>query len=232
MTMRTSIHRLCGSAVIASVLIGSGGCQNIIQKKDPARERTEQAVALLIKTREEITASEQKVDVAQASLRALRDAQGDLRPAFNDFGKQVGVVRTEAARVRGESDVVRSQAFLYTSARHSDVSEIQNEQMRAAAVDRAAKVRERYDQINVLYAQTNEAFTQYLRTCDDLQKYLANDLNFPALESSKQWIKESLAAGDTLRDQIRALSMEMSLTSNVLSPVPVPMGTTAPSTQP
>ncbi len=225
------IRHILGGVVAASILLGSGGCHGIVASKDPAGDRTEQAVTLLVKTREGMTAAQQRVDVAQAALRTLRDAQGDLRPAFNEFRDQIEVVRAEAQRVRSEADVMRSQAFLYTSARNSDVSTIQNEQMRAAAVERTGKVREHYDQINVLYAQANEALGQYLRTCDDLQKYLANDLNFPSLQSSKQWIKQSLSAGDAVRTQLRALSEELSLTSNILSPVPVPMPTSGPSTQ-
>lgn len=218
-------------AVLGACLLLAAGCRDIAQKKDPARDRTEQAVSLLVRTREGVVASEQKVDVAQAALRTLRDAQGDLRPAFNEFGRQIEAVRAEAKRLQSEADVVRSQGFLYTSARNSDVSQIQNEQMRAAAIERTERVRERYDRINALYGETGEAFAEYLRTCDDLRTYLSNDLNFPALESSKRWIAESLKAGEVLRERLRTLAEELSLTSNVLSPVPVPMPTTTPATQ-
>jgi len=191
---------------------------------------------MLVTTRTQLIAGEREVAGSVGALRTLGNAQGDLRPAFDAFRDTVALVHKEADRVRVEAEDMRAASSMFTTTWKSEVATIQNQRLRDAAETRAGEVRDRYDQIDTLYAEANSAFATYLTNCEDLKTYLANDLNFPALVTAQPWVKQAQSAGETLRAKLRQLATELGETTNVLSPVPVPQyqqtTTTRASTSP
>ncbi len=195
---------------------------------------------MLVTTRTQLIAGEREVADSVDALRTLAVAQGDLRPAFDAFRDTVALVHKEADRVRVEAEDMRAASSMFTTTWKSEVATIQNQRLRDAAEARAGEVRDRYDQIDTLYAEANSAFATYLTNCEDLKTYLANDLNFPALVTAQPWVKQAQSAGETLRAKLRQLATELGETTNVLSPVPVPQyqqttttrTTTGPTTAP
>jgi hypothetical protein len=173
------------------------------------------------------------------AYRALRIARGDTTPmpgfdqdlfAANDdtggrdlasLGAELDAVRKQAGRLQKEGDTVRAQATAYCTARQSDIATISNVEMRQAAVQRTRQVKEKCDDIKDRYAAVNVSFSRYIRTLADLQTYLGTQLNFSTLDSGQKWIDEALASGEMLRGDIRSLALEMELTSNIISPIPV-----------
>ena len=136
-------------------------------------------------------------------------------------GLEIESVRKQADRMKQESEAVRTEAAVYVSARQTDVSTISNDEMRQAAIQRTANVKEKCDTIKDRYAQVNADFTQYIRSLSDLQTYLGNELNFGALDSGRRWVDDAISSGEMLRGDIRSLALEIELTSNILSPVPL-----------
>ncbi|HEX8340670.1 MAG TPA: DUF2959 family protein [Tepidisphaeraceae bacterium] len=194
------------------------GCRS----SDPALDRSEQAVTLLVDKRKTLLDGEQTVSSSQNALQVLQQTAGDLRPAFDAFQKEIDNVRKEADRARAEAAELRARAIAYCTARQSDVSTISNDNMRKTAETRTAQVRDSYEHIDALYTDVNAAYAAYLRNLNDLQTYLANELNYPALHSAQPWVAESQASGESLRSSIRLLTIELNKTSNRLSPVPLP----------
>lgn len=206
------------SAVAAVVLSGLlTGCQT----GDPAIKRSERAAGVLTGTRETIRDAEQTVADSQTSLRALQDATGDLRPAFEHFVVELAAVRRQSERLRRDGDLVKNESAAYCGARQNDVSTISNDEMRNLAEQRTAKVREECEDIKDRYGRANLAFDRYVRSLVDLQTYLANELNYGSVRAGEKWFAESIAAGERLRGDVRALALKIELTSNMLSPVPV-----------
>ncbi|MBC7785529.1 MAG: hypothetical protein H7144_16975 [Burkholderiales bacterium] len=203
------------------VLVGmiqlAGGCRSV----DPAVKRSQQTADLLVNTRETMFAGEQTVLQSQTSLRALRDSNGDLRPAFELFLTDLAAVRKQADRLKIEGESVQTQSVLYCAARQTDVSMISDLEMRQLAEKRASSIKEKCDTINDRYQQVAAGFGQYILKLNDLQTYLGNELNSGSLASGQSWIEEALASGELLRGDIRALALEIELTSNMLSPVPI-----------
>lgn len=206
---------LFSAAIVAATLLG--GCRGV----DPAVKRSQQAVDLLVDTRQSLVVGEQTTVESQTALRTLRQSKSDLRPAFDVFGVELDAVRKQADRVKRESERVRAQAAVYCSARQNDIHTISNDDMRQAAEARTARMREQCDKINEMYGQTNAAFDNYIRNLSDLQTYLANELNYGALESGQRWVDQALTSGEMLRGHIRGLALQLDLISNVLSPVPI-----------
>lgn len=203
---------------IAPVLLAAlAGCQTA----DPAVKRSERAAGVLIGTRQSIHAAEQTVADSQAALRGLQDATGDLRPTFEKFVVELAEVRKQAEQLRQDGDVVKAQSAAYCSARQIDVSTISNDEMRKLAEQRTASVRQECDEIKDRYAKAGIAFDSYIRSLTDLQTYLANELNYGSIRAGQKWLDESLAAGERLRGDVRALALKIELTSNMLSPIPV-----------
>jgi septal ring factor EnvC (AmiA/AmiB activator) len=203
----------------ATLLIAGALCA--CQHTDPAVTRSEQTADLLVSTRQSMLVGDQTVAESQAALTALRQSKGDLRPAFEQFLSELQAVRKQADRMEKESQAVHDQSQLYLAARQNDVSTINNDEMRQAAVQRTAHVKEKCDDIKDRYAAVNASFARYIRSLSDLQTYLANELNYGALDSGQKWIDQALSSGEMLRGNIRDLSREIELTSNLLSPVPI-----------
>ncbi len=189
---------------------------------DPARDRSTQAVDRLLESRTSMIAGEKMVEASVGSLRTLKNAQADLRPAFTAFRQHIPILLNESDRVRVESEALRAQCELHVQAWQSDLGTINNQQLRQAGEDRAQQVRDRYTQIEQLYATVNAGYLKYIAECKDLETYLANDLNYPALLTAKQWVSATETSGEHLRQSIADLASELSNTTNVLSPVPVP----------
>jgi hypothetical protein len=221
--------RFLPSAVlwVVAVLVLTG-CRS-----DPARDRSSQAIDLLMNSRARLLLGDRAVEASLKDLNALRSAQADLRPAFEAFRSHIPKLLAEADRVRIESGDIGSRADAHVEAWRADLGTITNQQLRQAGEDRAQEVRDRYTQIAKLYAAVNAAYLEYITQAKDLETYLANDLNFPALQKVSTWTGKTADAGVHLRNRIDALATELSTTTNVLSPVPVPQRgptTTAPAT--
>jgi hypothetical protein len=219
------LHR---SIVVFPLVLMAIACQTT----DPARKRSQDAVQALVDTRTALLVGERQVAESVQSVRALLDATGDLRPPFDAFRERLALVNKEADRVRVEAEDMRLQHTAYTGAWQQDVSTIQNQALRDIAESRASEVRERYARIDQLYGEVNTAYAQYLSNCEDLRKYLVNDLNYPAVQRAKSYFADAERSGQDLRRKITALATELGETTNVLSPVPVPHSAqaTPPST--
>ena len=189
-------------------------------RTDPAVKRSQRAIETLADTRQSMVVAEQTVADSQAALRAIKDGKGDLTPSFEAFVVQIGAVRKQADRVRREGDAVKEQTDEYCTGRSNDVSTITNAEMRKLAQQRAGHVRQECDTINTGYGRVNGAFVQYTNSLNDLQRFLANELNYGAVRSGEKWCDEALAAGERLRGDIRDLALKIELTSNLLSPSP------------
>ena len=218
--MRTFVQKWPNRYGVVTAIIVTGviaGCRSV----DPAVKRSEQTTDVLVDTRQSLVIGEQSVARSQDTLKTLRESKGDLRPAFALYMAELDAIRKEADRLKRESEVVRGQATLYCTARKHDISTISNDDMRRVAEQRTQRVREQCDDINERYARVNNAFGTYIRNLSDLQTYLANELNYGALDSGQRWFDEALTAGEMLRTHIRGLALQVELTSNILSPVPV-----------
>lgn len=204
--------------VLCSLIAGCAaeGCA----RTDPAVKRSRAAIDTLADTRGSMVQAEQTVADSQLALRAVKDGKGDLTPAFEAFVAQINAVRKQADRVRREGEVVKERTEEYCIGRANDVSTITNTEMRKLAQQRATHVRQECDAINAGYGRVNGAFVQYLTGLTDLQRYLANELNYSAVRSGEKWCVDALAAGERLRGDIRALALKIELTSNLLSPSP------------
>ena len=227
-SIRISLAALAGIGLL-------GGCQ----KANPAVQRSQQAADVLTGARQSLGISEQTVVASQATLRTLGQSKGDLQPPFAAFITQLEAVRKESAKQQDQSDIVLSQATSYVAARQKDISTIGNDDLRHTAEQRTAKMQVQTQTIKDLYGRMNAAFGVYIRNLSDLQTYLANDLNYGALNSGQRWVTEAAASGEKLRGSIRDLAGQIDLMSNTLSPVPISstawpttLRTTEPATQP
>lgn len=214
---RVKIRRQLLSAVVIGSCLAVLGCQ----ASNPAVQRSQQAADVLVDTRQSLGASEQAVAESQTALRTLGQSKGDLRPPFAAFVTQLEAVRKQADRQRQESDFVLMQATAYSAARQKDISTISNDELRKAAEARAAHMQQQCQTMKDLYGKMNAAFGVYLANLTDLQTYLANDLNYGALNSAQRWVDQSNTSGEALREDIRALAAQVELMSNALSPVPI-----------
>lgn len=212
-----AVPLLRASGLLLAGLVFSGGCQTA----DPAVKRSEQTANVLVDTSQSLAMGEQVVVESQAALRTLSQSKGDLRPAFDAFVLELEAVRKSAVRTQRDGDLVKTQSVLYCEARQSDIRTISNDEMRQVAETRASRVREQCTNIAERYAQVNASYAAYIRNLADLQTYLANELNYGALDSGQRWVDEALKSGEVLRTNIRALALQVELTSNTLSPVPI-----------
>lgn len=210
--------KTCSMLGLVVSVVALVGCRS-----DPARDRSDNAVNTLLDAKSALLAGEKQVGQQQEKLATLKSGSGDLRPAFEAFRDQIPVLLKEADRLRIESGTIHEQATAFTSNWQRELATIQNQDLRQKGEDRAKEVRERYLRIDELYSEVNTAYSKYLSELKDLDTYLVLDLNYPALQTARQWFDHAHESGEALRSSIRALASELGTTTNVLSPIPMPM---------
>lgn len=191
-------------------------------RSDPALDRSSQAVNRLLTSRDKLLEGSKRLGESLSDLQKLKNAQADLRPAFNAFRSHHPVLLEEADRVRLESEEIRFQSESHISAWENDLGTLNNQQLRQIGENRASQVRSQYARLLQLYQQVNDAYLKYLTQTRDLEVYLSNDLNFPALQTARVWIEQTEQSGQDLIQRIDLLAIELGRMINVLSPVPVP----------
>lgn len=195
----------------------SVGCRS-----NPGLDRSSQAVSTLMTSRDKLLEGNRRLGKSLSDLQKLKNAQADLRPAFNAFRSHYPVLLKEADRIRSESEEIRLQSESHISAWQNDLGTLNNQQLRELGEHRADEVRSQYARLLQLYQQVNQAYLKYLTQTRDLEIYLSNDLNFPALQTARVWIEQADRSGQELIRQIDLLATELGKMTNVLSPVPVP----------
>jgi chromosome segregation ATPase len=186
--------------------------------KDEGRERSGKAVEGLRDTRAELANSEKQVDEVLAAAGAVQSAQGDLKPAYEKYKKEVAQTEDAADDARKRAQNMRNRSQEYQAKWQQEMSQVSSPELKAAAQARAAKVRGRFDMIQAKAQDARAAYEPFMRDLKDLQTYLSNDLTPPAVQAAGPVFDKVRSSGQVLKQKLDALEQELGDVAAEMSP--------------
>jgi chromosome segregation ATPase len=193
------------------------GCAN------PSRQRSERAVTSLDTTRSELTQGNQQIDEVLRTLDRLEARPADLAPLYKEYGSQVAKLESRADAVGRRVRDMRVRATEYSTSWQSQNETITNPDLRAAADDRAARVRSRYDQIDSRAQEVRAAYDPFITELRDLETFLSNDLTYAGVTAAKPVFESVRAKAAALKEKVNALVSDLDETYTRLSPTTAPV---------
>jgi chromosome segregation ATPase len=191
----------------------AGGCAS-----DPGRTRSAGAVEGLQETRTELAATRKQVDEAIAAAAAVQSAQGDLKPAYEKYRKEVAETESRAQNVRKRAADMQERGKEYREKWRSEMSKVDSPELKAAADARAAKLEQRYAGITAKAQAVRTAYEPFMKGLKDLQTYLSNDLTPAAVQAGRPAFDKVRTNGNTLNQKLDALAKELDEVAATMSP--------------
>jgi chromosome segregation ATPase len=216
--MRYQAFAVPGLAVVitlsGALLATSGGCGG----GDAGRDRSGKAVSGLQDTRKELDNTRKQIDETNAALNSLQTAQGDLRPAFDKYKKEVNELDKAAKSAAARAADMRERSKEYQTKWQEEMSKVTNPDLKAAAAQRAARVRDRYSTIQGMAQEARAAYDPFMRDLRDVQTYLSNDLTPAAIQTANPVFEKAKASGRALQQKTDTLAAELDSVAAEMSP--------------
>ena len=128
-------------------------------------------------TSDQIAALPGQLDKTLASLNNLvSQPQPDLRPQYKEFAANVAAVQSSAKDLATARAKIASDQTEFFARWDQEITQIQNQDIKAASQKRRDEVARNLTAIKTSYAQTDMAFKPFLADLSDVQKYLSVDL--------------------------------------------------------
>ena len=126
------------------------------------------------------------------SLNALTaQKEGDLRPAYNAYCKEVTQTEAAAGWTRTRVQWMAGDGRKYFQNWQNTIDSISNEGLRKKAQKRMDAVRKDYDKIEVSLGQASEKFAPFLSDLGDVKKALAADVTAGGVKAIKSTVRSA-----------------------------------------
>jgi hypothetical protein len=215
--MKNVFRRTLGLAVALS--IGAVvGCA-----KDTSRERAETAITSLKDTRVQLTDAGRQVDVTLAAIDGLQAPNADLTKQYLNYKTQVAKMEDEALAAQNRAAAMRGRAAEYQEKWRDELATVSDPALKAAAEGRAAKVRDRFQNIQARSQETRETYQPFLTQLKDIQKVLTHDLTPESVKVAAPAFAKAKTLGTETKTKIAALQAELdALAGEMSATVPPP----------
>lgn len=181
----------------------------------------EKLAASIGSTRDEVIATRDQLQTTVDTLAALaKQKQGDLKPAYDAFVKEVARTQANAALTTRRAESMQTEAQSHFDAWQRELEGVSNLSLRKKGQKRLDAVRKSYDRAAATLGSAGRSFGPYLSDLNDIQKILANDLTPGGVRSIRSTVSKAkfdlgIVRGH-LYDTIRELDkMQKSLSSTV-----------------
>jgi hypothetical protein len=184
-----------------------------------AQANQEQLARSITETRSETSRTSEQLKATLAALNALTaQKEGDLRPAYGVFTKQVA--NTEAARAW---TVTRTKWMAidgrqYFKSWQATIDQIANESLRKKAQKRLDSVQKSYDKVEASLLEAGEKFSPFLSDLGDIQKALAIDITAGGVKAIRGTVKSANWNHQSVNRAVNAALKEMDKMAAALSP--------------
>jgi hypothetical protein len=202
----------CG--VLSACLVLTGCSSN---KKTGGEQRSAAAVTGLKETRAELVSGKAQIDKTLVSMNAMRDGQG-LPAKFKTFNENIKQTDAMAAKARARAADMRARSAEYQSKWREEMGKVEDPTLRAAATERANKVREHFDDIKREADETRSAYVPFMNQLKSVQTYLSNDLTPAGVQAAAPVFEKATTEGKTVTTKIDALIAELDQVASSLSP--------------
>ena len=163
--------------------------------------KSAKAVSGLKDLREELTDGDKQIDNVLASVNALSNAGGNLKPAVDDLEDQIKATEKQSRIIRDRYTDMRERAAEYQTNWRDDAQAYDSPELRQAADARADRVRAHYDHIADLGREARDAYGPLIKNLKELHSYMENDMTPASLQAAQPMIDKVNANGATLKQR-------------------------------
>jgi hypothetical protein len=143
-------------------------------------------------TRAEAGRTSEQLKATLTSLNALTSQkEGDLRPAYNAYCKEVTQTEAAAGWTRTRVQWMAGDGRKYFQNWQNTIDSISNEGLRKKAQKRMDAVRKDYDKIEVSLGQASDKFAPFLSDLGDVKKALAADVTAGGVKAIKSTVRSA-----------------------------------------
>jgi len=143
-------------------------------------------------TRAEAGRTAEQLKATLTALNALTaQKQGDLRPAYNAYCKEVTQTEAAAGWTRTRVQWMAGDGRKYFQNWQNTIDSISNEGLRKKAQKRMDAVRKDYDKIEVSLGQASDKFAPFLSDLGDVKKALAADVTAGGVKAIKSTVRSA-----------------------------------------
>jgi DNA anti-recombination protein RmuC len=191
----------------------------ILMAAQAASAAQEQLAASIRDTRNEVVGTRDQLQATVNALDALvKQKEGDLKPAYDEFVAQVSKTQSDAAATKTRAQKMQANAKTHFGSWQKEIDGITNEKLLKKAQKRLDKVEKSYNKAISQLEDAATSFEPYLSDLADVKKILANDLTRGGIKSIKGTVSKAKFDLSTVRNHIfdankELESMEKSLSS-------------------
>jgi hypothetical protein len=205
--------------LVVSACAALAGCGSSDSgKKTAGEQRASATVTGLKETRAEIVAGRAQIDKTISSLTALRDGQGALQTEFAAFNDNIKRTEEHRQKIRTRADHMRARAGDYQAKWRAEMAKVDDPALRAAANERADKVRQRFDVITDKATEARNAYEPFMKQLKSVQTYLSNDLTPEGIQSASAVFDKAAADGKVVLEKIDAVVAELDSVASSMGP--------------
>jgi ABC-type transporter Mla subunit MlaD len=162
-------------------------------------------------TREQLAAT---VD----ALKKLENTTGDLRPAFDEYVRNVEKTKADAERTRRRFETMNANSMSYFNAWRDTLGSISNADVKKTSMKRLTTVNKDYAKAIGRLRQAGYYFTPFLSDLSDIQAALSQDLTPKGMEAAKKVFKRADKNHVKTRNELMAAILELERLEASLKP--------------
>src|SRR5262245_16603980 len=165
--------------------------------------------------REEITKGKAEIAATMKSLGDIAStANTDPRKAYNQFSKDVANLDSTADKIRKRAQSMKEQGEAYFKQWETELTQVNNPEIRALAEQRKAKLQETFQSIRKYTEPLKAQFEPWMSNLKDLEKYLGNDLTIGGVDAAKPLFTKTTDGGLEVQKSMDALVAELNTISD------------------
>jgi len=199
--------------VPALAIIWTSGCSTT------PYQGAEKTVKSMDATRQEAALASKMVSETIGSLTAIVSTpQEDLRPAYEQFNKQVRDIESQARKTKMQADWMRGNRDKYIDAWTSELTAIQNPAIQKDSAKRRTETLINFNQVEKSMNAARVAYEPFISDLNDIKTTLSTDLTAAGVSSTKGAVKNARANAISLQKSIDSVIRELDKVTAKLSP--------------
>jgi hypothetical protein len=169
--------------------------------------------------RDEIIKGKEAIDATMKSLgEVAATANTDPRKAFEQYSKNVANLESTANTVKKRAQSMKDQGQAYFKQWETELSQVNNPEIRTLAEQRKAKLQETFESIRKVTEPLKAQFEPWMSDLKDLDKYLSNDLTIAGVDAAKPLFKKTTEEGLEVQKSMDAVVAELNTIAATLTP--------------
>jgi hypothetical protein len=174
------------------------------------------------------TAAELRMELirTKAQVNSVLDAMnqmaaqggGDLRPAYDEFNREVDATQTQSERVRQQTEGMRSRGRDYFRSWQEQSLQISDPEIRTQAEQRRSDVRGDFNKLVGTMHHARDAFGPFISDLTDIRRYLSTDLTPKGVGAISPAIQKSNEDGAAVQKRLDAVIVELDHAAAEMAP--------------